>query len=189
VVLSLLLLAGCARPQTEIARQDLANAQATITSAKILGAQEVAPDVIAQAEHYYKQALDDFNQAPKGRLGAYISDNKAFYLFQTRQYDQARTTFERHRQLYTDDLSDNALFWIGETYFMQAQYAKALDTFQAVLREYPSSNKSADAYLSIGLCRNRLNQREDARQIWKTVVATYPGSTAAAYARKFLNMP
>ena len=281
VVLSIMLLASCARQQTQITRQDLADAQATITSAKILGAQEVAPEVIAQAEHYYKQALDDFNQVPKGRLGAYISGknaleasasekaqmakrqaeralyiikaqeahqtddvyaglqsqaetlklqverlerekehlrqqntpkavpaaaamappttagcpsdsealyNKAFYLFQTRQYDRARTTFDRHLQLYTDDLSDNALFWIGETYFMQAHYAQALDTFQAVLRDYPYSNKSADAYLSIGLCRNRMNQPEAARQIWKTVVETYPDSTAAEYAQKFLNM-
>ena len=120
VVLYMFLVVGCARQQTEIARQDLAGAQATITSAKILGAQEAAPGLIAQAEHNYIQALD---------------------------------------------------------------------TFQTVLRDYPNSNKSADVYLSIGLCRNRMNQREDARLIWKAVVETYPGRTAAAYTQKFLDMP
>jgi len=281
VMLGTFLLAGCASQQTEITRQDLADALAVISTAKILGAQEVAPDEIAQAEHYYKLALDDFNQAPKGRLGAYLSErksletsasekaqqaksqaeralliiksqesrstdvnaelqmeadelkiqlaqlerekelllqekasasmvlpapvpvaapkdcltearalyNQAFYLFQTRRYDQARATFERYRELYSDNLSDNAQFWIAECYFMQQQYDPALTAFQKLLSDFPQSNKTADTLLSIGLCLNRLNKREDAIQNWMTVVKTYPESTAADYARKFLEMP
>jgi tol-pal system protein YbgF len=293
-VLFALLVYGCASRQTEITRQDLADAQATINSAKLLGAQEVALEEIALAEHYYKLALDDYNQAPKGRLGAFLREkraleasasdnarlaksqaeiallkiksqgntnaalqteaaelqsqvtrlerekemyrqeqaalmtelqrekdrllqekasasvpapaldnrsqtactttsedlyNKAFYLFQTRHYDQARATFERHRQLYSDNLSDNAQFWIAECYYMQRTYDSALRAFQAVLTDFPQSNKAADTLLSMGLCRNRLNQRDAAVQDWQAVVTQYPGSTAAAHARDFLDKP
>ncbi len=281
VLAGALLLAGCASPQTEIARQAMADAHATISTAKILGAQEVAPQEIAQAEHYYKLALDDFKRAPKGRLGAYLSEkkaletsasekagmaksqaenaifkiksqenrstatnhalqreadelkiqvaqlerekerllqtnastpvvlpapvpvagpkdclteaqalyNQAFYLFQTRRYDQARTAFERYRELYRDNLSDNAQFWIAECYFMQQQYDLALTAFEKLSAEYPQSNKAADTLLSIGLCLNRLNRREGAIQNWMAVVKKYPDSTAAEYARKFIEMP
>ncbi len=276
-----LLLAACASQQTEIARQDLADAHATISTAKILGAQEAASEEIAQAEHYYKLALDDFNRAPKGRLGAYLGEkksletsasekarraksqaetallkiksqetrstdvnaelqmeadelktqvaqlkrekelllqenasapavlptavpvaapkdclteaealyNKAFYLFQTRRYDQARAIFERYGELYNDHLSDNAQFWIAECYFMQQEYDLALAAFQKLVSEYPQSNKTADTLLSIGLCFNRLNKRDDAIQKWLTVVKNHPESAAADYAQKFLNMP
>jgi len=284
VIIGSLVGAGCASQQTEITRQDLAEAQATITTAKMLGAQTVAPDEIARAEHNYKLALDDFNRAPKGRLGAFHSEkkvletsasekarqarrqaesalfkiksqerhaaeadaalrqeadalksqvarlereqaayrqeqaaatlefqrakerrlpvntagipdctttsealyNKAFYLFQTRHYDQARKAFEQHRQLHTDQLSDNAQFWIGECYFMQQDYEQAHTAFQQLLTDFPQSNKIADTLLSVGLCLNRLNQREGAVQKWIMVVEKYPDSTAAAYAQKFL---
>jgi len=280
-LLGALLLAACASQQTEIARQDLADAHATISSAKILGAQEVASEEIAQAEHYYTLALDDFNRAPKGRLGAYLSEkktletsasekarraksqaetallkiklqdthaidtnaalqiqaaelkeqvaqlehekellvqknasatvvlpaptpaaaskdclteaealyNKGFYLFQTRRYDKARATFERYGELYNDHLSDNAQFWIAECYFMQQEYDIALTAFQKLLSDFPQSNKTADTLLSIGLCFNRLNKREEAIQNWMTVVKNHPDSTAANYAQKFLDMP
>ena len=112
--------------------------------------------------------------------------NKAFYHFQTRHYDQARKGFEQHRQQYTDQLSDNAQFWIGECYFMQQHYEQALTSFQQLLTDFPQSNKVADTLLSVGLCLNRLNQREGAVQKWIMVVEQYPDSTAAAYAQKFL---
>jgi len=283
VMLSACVITGCASPQTEITRQDIADARGTIVSAKLLGAQAVAPDEIARAEHYYKLAQDDFNRAADQGLRAgrrarrtleesasanaqraksqaeralFIINaqksasadidalqseadelkmqvarlererdmyhqqqtaaamalekerasspsatgakgcttdaealyNKAFYLFQTRRYDQARALFERHRQLYQDQLSDNAQFWIGECYFMQQQYAQALSAFQAVLKEFPDSNKRSDTYLSIGLCQHRLNHREAAIQNWMTVTQKYPASAAAGYARKFLNL-
>ena len=95
VVLSIVALTGCASQQTEIVRQNLADAQATITSAKILGAQEIAPEVIAEAEHYYKLALDDFNQATKGQLGAYTSEKKSLETSASEKAQLAKRQAER----------------------------------------------------------------------------------------------
>jgi len=111
---------------------------------------------------------------------------KAFYLFHDRDYETSRKTFERYLEVASNDLGDNAQFWIGECYYMQKKYRKAKEAYQAVLSNFPKSNKTADSLLKLGLSYRRLKNYEKSKQSWRSLIKRYPKSQAAAIARKYL---
>src|SRR6185295_1362410 len=43
------------------------------------------------------------------------------------------------------DLSDNALYWIGESYYAQKKYKEAVANFAKLMKQYPKSDKAAAA--------------------------------------------
>lgn len=80
-------------------------------------------------------------------------------------------------------LSDNAQYWIGETYYSEKDYQKALIEFKKVVDNYPSENKAADALLKVGFSYLELNNREKGLEVFKIVMEQYPSSAAANKAR------
>ena len=67
-------------------------------------------------------------------------------------YDLAAEGFgEYMRRWPNTELTDNALYWIGECYDAQEKPEEALTTFTKVLEDYPTSDKAAAAQLKKGL--------------------------------------
>ena len=63
-------------------------------------------------------------------------------------YDLASEGFgEYMRRWPNTELTDNALYWIGECYDAQEKPEEALTTFTKVLEDYPTSDKAAAAQL------------------------------------------
>ncbi|RPH88813.1 MAG: hypothetical protein EHM72_21200, partial [Calditrichaeota bacterium] len=81
-------------------------------------------------------------------------------------------------------LTDNAQYWIGESYYGLKQYQKAVLEFQKVFA-YETTDKYDDAQLMIGLCQVRLNQPEVARSTFKDFLNTYMGSEYAGIAKRY----
>ena len=73
------------------------------------------------------------------------------------------------------DLSDNAQYWIGESYFGIGNYTKALSAFEVVLT-YPQSNKNDYAQFKIGLCLLRLKKEPQAYAAFQSFINSYPES-------------
>ena len=80
-------------------------------------------------------------------------------------------------------LADNAQYWIGEAYYSQKDYQKALIEFKKVEDNYPNENKAPDALLKVGFSNMELNNKEKALEALKLVVERYPSSEAAAKAK------
>jgi tol-pal system protein YbgF len=83
----------------------------------------------------------------------------------------------------TGDLADNALFWIGETYFGAADYPNAMRYYARVTAEFSDQNKAPDALYKTGLAQARTGDLALARKTYQEVIARYPYSTPAASAR------
>ena len=49
--------------------------------------------------------------------------------------------------------ADNAQFWIGETYYKEKWYEKAILEYQKVIEKYPSGNKAPAALLKTMFAR------------------------------------
>ncbi|MBV9186175.1 MAG: tetratricopeptide repeat protein, partial [Acidobacteria bacterium] len=49
------------------------------------------------------------------------------------------------------ELADNALYWIGETYYAASDFTNAMRAYERVTKEYPEQNKAPDAMFKIGL--------------------------------------
>lgn len=81
------------------------------------------------------------------------------------------------------ELADNALYWIGETYYAGADYSSAMRYYERVTKEYPEQNKAPDAMFKIGLTFAKTGDLGMARKTFEEVIKRYPYSTAASSAK------
>ena len=73
----------------------------------------------------------------------------------------------------------NALYWLGESYYVTQNYALAGEQFQALLDRYPTHDKAAGALLKRGLAQYGLKDYAGANATLHQVVQRYPGSDVA----------
>jgi tol-pal system protein YbgF len=84
------------------------------------------------------------------------------------------------------DLADNAHYWVGESYFAQRQYERAIDSFDIVVRDYPDSNKRSDAYLKKAMSLENMERRSEAMLMYELVIEQFPRTQHQRIARSRL---
>lgn len=125
--------------------------------------------------------------APSNPLsGAAIAEKYrgALALYGKGSLDQARKHFQE--VLDADpggELADNALYWMGETYFVSGKYAEAMNLYRRILKDYSDENKAPDAMLKLGLAYVRLGDLALARTTFQQLIEKYPYSTPASAAK------
>jgi tol-pal system protein YbgF len=119
-----------------------------------------------------------------GAAGLY---KDAYETFQRGDPEDARQKFETFlRQYPNTELSDNAQFWIGETYYQKKDYEKAILEYEKVIVKYPEGEKVSSALFKQGLAFLELGDKTNARNLLKRVIDRYPQSEQAEMARKKL---
>ena len=73
----------------------------------------------------------------------------------------------------------NALYWLGESYYVTQNYAMAGEQFQGLLDRYPNHDKAPGALLKLGLADYGLKQYDSAETILREVLRRYPGTDVA----------
>jgi tol-pal system protein YbgF len=108
----------------------------------------------------------------------------AYQVFKDGNYDKARTEFHNFLVAYPDsEYSDNAQFWIGECYFFEKNYEKAILEYEKVAKNFPGGNKVPYALLKQGLSFLNLNDKTSAKLILQQVIKDYPNTNQARIAR------
>jgi tol-pal system protein YbgF len=116
------------------------------------------------------------------------SYNTAFNALKDGRYEQAAGAFSQFLTAFpASNLADNAKYWYAETFYVRRQFAEALSTFEAVVKEYPDSRKTPDALLKIGYCNYELGQWSQAKSALTQVGQRFPDSTAARLASQRLD--
>jgi tol-pal system protein YbgF len=109
---------------------------------------------------------------------------RAITLISQSKYAEARGAFQRVFDADTSgDLADNALFWIGETFFAAGNFSEAMRYYARVSKEYPDANKTPDAVFKMAIAYVRTGDLGMARRTFEEVIARYPYSSPAAAAR------
>ncbi|HEX6100005.1 MAG TPA: tol-pal system protein YbgF [Thermoanaerobaculia bacterium] len=112
------------------------------------------------------------------------SYRQAIMLFGRGRHAEARRAFEGVYQAdNTGDLADNALFWIGETYFAAKDYTNAVRYYQRVVSDYSSENKAPDALFKIAMAQERTGDLALARRTLQQVIDRFPYSSPASSAK------
>jgi tol-pal system protein YbgF len=102
-------------------------------------------------------------------------------------YDLAADGFGEYMRRWPDtELTDNALYWIGECYDAQERPEEALTTFTKVLEDYPTSDKAAAAQLKKGLIYLKMGDQGQGVVNLQYVVYEHPGTREADLAREQL---
>lgn len=112
----------------------------------------------------------------------------AYDTFQKGDLDGGRRKFEAFLKQYPNmELSDNAQFWIGETYFLKKDYEKAILEYEKVIVKYPEGDKVPAALLKQGLAFLELGDKTNGRNILRRVTDRYPQTEQADIAKKKLD--
>jgi len=81
------------------------------------------------------------------------------------------------------ELADNALYWIGETYYAASNWGEAMRFYERVVKEFPEQNKAPDALYKVGLTQEKTGDLSLARAAFEELIKRYPYSTPAASAK------
>jgi tol-pal system protein YbgF len=111
----------------------------------------------------------------------------AYETFQKGNVEGARRKFEAFLKQYPNtELSDNAQFWIGETYFLKKDFEKAILEYEKAIVKYPEGDKIPAALFKQALAFLELGDKTNARNLLKRVIERYPHSEQAEMAKKRL---
>ena len=103
------------------------------------------------------------------------------------RYDLAIKDFQQYLQYYPDtELASNAQFYIGESYYAQEDYAKAIDEYNKCLDRYPAGDKLPAAQLKKGYALLDLGQSQAGARELRSLIQRYPNSREADLARQRL---
>jgi tol-pal system protein YbgF len=106
--------------------------------------------------------------------------NSAFDALKTGRYAESARMFQAFLDAYPNGAyAPNAMYWLGESYYVTQNYALAQEQFQTLLDRYPTHDKAAGALLKVGLCQYGLRQLDAAEATLGKVVARHPGTEAA----------
>ena len=122
-------------------------------------------------------------------VGAKIADDyrQAIILFGRGNHADARRAFENvFNADPSGDLADNALFWMGETYFAAKDYTNAVRYYMRVVNDYSTQNKAPDALFKTALAQERTGDLALARRTLQQVIERYPYSSSASTAKSEL---
>ena len=160
-----------------------------------------APAVVESSSRRVDQQLDDsatrrpveVRPAPstpvepqRALIGAQIAENyrQAIMLFGGSKFGEARRGFQGvFDSDPSGDLADNALFWIGETYFAAKDYTNAVRFYQRVVNDYPTQNKAPDALFKMAMAQERTGDLALARRTLQQVIERFPYSSPASSAK------
>ena len=98
--------------------------------------------------------------------------------------EAARKGFQEFIKRYPKSKNaDNAQFWIGEIYYREKWYEKAILEYQNVIEKYPQGNKVPAALLKQGLAFSSIGDKANAKLILEELNRKYPKSNEAAIAK------
>ena len=97
--------------------------------------------------------------------------------FDQGDFETARTGFSKIITEYpTSQHADNAQFWIGEIYYREKWYEKAILEYQKVIENYPKGNKVPASLLKQGFAFLSLGDKANARLILNELAKKYPST-------------
>lgn len=111
----------------------------------------------------------------------------AFLALRETRYADAAEGFDSFLQDFPDSTyAPNALYWLGEVYYVTRDFETALMQFETLLERYPDSGKQPDALLKTGFSLYELSEWGRARAALMQVVADFPGTNYARLAENRL---
>lgn len=110
--------------------------------------------------------------------------DSAYQDFVRGQYQLAESGFRQYLQVMPNsELSDNALYWIGEIYYAQRRYADAIQTFRQVANQYPGADKVPAALLKIGYAQIAEGKTDAGLTTLQELIRQFPFSNEAKLAQ------
>ena len=105
------------------------------------------------------------------------------YLLQ-QDYGAAETAFDDFLKRFpNDNLSGNAQFWLGESFFVRGQFKSAAAAFLKGYQTYGRSTKAPDSLLKLAMSLSRMGQKDAACTSFGELNTRFPAASADVKSR------
>ncbi|MCJ7614984.1 MAG: tol-pal system protein YbgF [Desulfobacterales bacterium] len=148
---------------------------------------------ITRLEQYlnFESDENDLKIKSKPQSSQELSENELYTVskkaFDAGDFETARKGFKNLINKFPDSAhADNAQFWIGEIYYSEKWYEKAILEYQKVIEKYPKGNKVPASLLKQGFAFLNLGDKANARLILQELVKKYSKANEAKIATKKL---
>ncbi len=141
------------------------------------------PEIVTLADPG-ESGVRQLREPTQGERQAY---DQAFQALRETRYADAAEAFDRFLQDHPDSAyAPNAMYWLGEVYYVTRDFETALAQFRRLHEAYPDSSKKPDALLKVGFSHYELGQWQRARAALEQVVSDYPASNYSRLAENRL---
>ena len=89
----------------------------------------------------------------------------AIKLLWASKFNEAESELQNLKKIEPDDLMPNIQYWLGEVFYAQKNFEKAIIAFGEGLEKYPESIKGPDNLLKLGLSFSNLKKKDEACNI------------------------
>lgn len=146
------------------------NFESSAKAAAVEGSEKSTPQAVA-------------TESPKAEIKEDEIYRLAKQSFDQGDSDAARKKFQELIERYPQsEQADNAQFWIGEIYYREKWYEKAILEYQKVIENYPKGNKVPASLLKQGFAFLNLNDKANCRLILEELIKKYPKTNEAKIA-------
>lgn len=112
---------------------------------------------------------------------------QAFELLKELRYEASTNAFIDFIKRYPESrYAHIAQYWVGEANYARRKFKDAIKDYRALLANYPTSPKLAEALLKIGYSYSELGNRSEATKALTELTSRYPGTTEAGQAEATL---
>lgn len=120
--------------------------------------------------------------SPDSKTRAY---DAAYQLFKEKKFKESRENFEAFiREYQKNDLTDNAQFWIAESYYGEKDFESAILSYETLLKKYPDSEKAASGMMKQGFAFVEIGDGKTGKIILNKLLEKYANTKEAETARK-----
>jgi len=141
----------------------------------------IKENVTLQEKTIETSPIEEMDDTKKNNSIVSISKNpeeiyqRAYNILSKGNYEAAEAAFSAFIKDYPDhNLTSNAYYWLGQTFFVRQNYQKAAATFAAGYIKLPTGSKAADQLFKLGISLNLLNKNTDACATFKKLDKEFP---------------
>lgn len=148
--------------QIDIMKEEIASFRAALSHGSITFKEE--------------KEVEEIDLVDKAMVEKYL---KAYSFYNRGLYAQSLMAFSEFIREYPKTfLTDNALFWLGDSYYAQKEYPLAINEYLKITTNFTNSSKYPDALLKLALSYKALNQDADYNKYINMLESNYIDSSA-----------
>lgn len=152
-------------------------------AAEMSAAKEESKKIVEEEKDKKQKMLEAGEEARKaGVKDAYMS---AYQTYKEGNAEEARNQFMSMLNSYPEnEYSDNARFWIAESYYKEESYEDAILAYEELFKKNPGSDKIPGAMLKQGLAFYALKDKKTGKIVLEKLIEKFPDSEQARMASK-----
>jgi tol-pal system protein YbgF len=149
--------------------------------------QPLPEETIQSQEEFSEQIIPESKLQPAVKMEKTEAYEIAYQAFRDKKYKEARGLFEDFLKDYPENnLTDNARFWIAETYYAEGDYESAILSYETLFKKHPDSEKTSGALMKQGFSFIEIGDKKTGRIILEKLIEKFPNSKEAGLARSRL---